>query len=253
MLSPPSSKRRTEGGAAAAADRAAMKPFILIVEDEQALVTLLRYNFEAAGYEVATALDGDEALMAIAERRPDLIVLDWMLPSISGLEVCRQIRRKPETRDVPVIMLTARGEEADRVRGLDSGADDYVTKPFSPTELVARVRAVLRRSRPSTAEEALDYSGIHMDLAAHRVTRNGRPIHLGPTEFRLLRHFLEHPGRVFAREQLLDSVWGHDVYVEPRTVDVHIRRLRKAINGDGEPDVIRTVRSAGYALDVNEP
>jgi len=230
-----------------------MKPFILIVEDEQALVTLLRYNFEAAGYEVATALDGDEALMAIAERRPDLIVLDWMLPSISGLEVCRQIRRKPETRDVPVIMLTARGEEADRVRGLDSGADDYVTKPFSPTELVARVRAVLRRSRPSTAEEALDYSGIHMDLAAHRVTRNGRPIHLGPTEFRLLRHFLEHPGRVFAREQLLDAVWGHDVYVEPRTVDVHIRRLRKAINGDGEPDVIRTVRSAGYALDANEP
>jgi two-component system, OmpR family, phosphate regulon response regulator PhoB len=229
-----------------------MKPFILIVEDEQALVTLLRYNFEAAGYEVATALDGDEALMAIAERRPDLIVLDWMLPSISGLEVCRQVRRKTETRDVPVIILTARGEEADRVRGLDSGADDYVTKPFSPTELVARVRAVLRRARPSTAEEALDYSGIHMDLAAHRVARNGRPIHLGPTEFRLLRHFLEHPGRVFAREQLLDAVWGHDVYVEPRTVDVHIRRLRKAINGEGEPDVIRTVRSAGYALDVNE-
>jgi two-component system phosphate regulon response regulator PhoB len=253
MLSPPSSKRRTESPAAAAADRAAMKPFILIVEDEQALVTLLRYNFEAAGYEVATALDGDEALMAIAERRPDLIVLDWMLPSISGLEVCRQVRRKAETRDVPVIMLTARGEEADRVRGLDSGADDYVTKPFSPTELVARVRAVLRRARPSTAEEALDYSGIHMDLAAHRVTRNGRAIHLGPTEFRLLRHFLEHPGRVFAREQLLDAVWGHDVYVEPRTVDVHIRRLRKAINGDNEPDVIRTVRSAGYALDVNEP
>src|SRR5690349_19298311 len=253
MLSPPSSKRRTETPATAAADRAAMKPFILIVEDEQALVTLLRYNFEAAGYEVATALDGDEALVAIAERRPDLIVLDWMLPSISGLEVCRQIRRKPETRDVPVIMLTARGEEADRVRGLDSGADDYVTKPFSPTELVARVRAVLRRSRPSTAEEALDYAGIHMDLAAHRVTRNGRAIHLGPTEFRLLRHFLEHPGRVFAREQLLDAVWGHDVYVEPRTVDVHIRRLRKAINGPDEPDVIRTVRSAGYALDVSEP
>ena len=251
MLSPPSSKRRTESPAAA--DRAAMKPLILIVEDEQALVTLLRYNFEAAGYAVATALDGDEALMAIAERRPDLIVLDWMLPSISGLEVCRQIRRKPETRDVPVIMLTARGEEADRVRGLDSGADDYVTKPFSPAELVARVRAVLRRARPSTAEDALAHAGIHMDLAAHRVTRNGRAIHLGPTEFRLLRHFLEHPGRVFAREQLLDAVWGHDVYVEPRTVDVHIRRLRKAINGEGEPDVIRTVRSAGYALDLSEP
>ncbi len=252
MLSPPPSKRRTEGTAAVAAERAAMKPLILIVEDEQALVTLLRYNFEAAGYEVATALDGDEALMAVAERRPDLIVLDWMLPSISGLEVCRQIRRKAETRDVPVIMLTARGEEADRVRGLDSGADDYVTKPFSPTELVARVRAVLRRARPSTAEEALDYAGIHMDLAAHRVTRNGRPVHLGPTEFRLLRHFMEHPGRVFAREQLLDAVWGHDVYVEPRTVDVHIRRLRKAINAEGEADVIRTVRSAGYALDAGE-
>jgi two-component system phosphate regulon response regulator PhoB len=252
MLSPPSSKRRTETPAAGA-DRAAMKPLILIVEDEQALVTLLRYNFEAAGYEVATALDGDEALLSVSERRPDLIVLDWMLPSVSGLEVCRQLRRKAETRDVPVIMLTARGEEADRVRGLDSGADDYVTKPFSPTELVARVRAVLRRSRPSTAEEVLAYAGIQMDLAAHRVTRNNRAVHLGPTEFRLLRHFLEHPGRVFAREQLLDSVWGHDVYVEPRTVDVHIRRLRKAINGEGEPDVIRTVRSAGYALDVSEP
>ena len=252
MLSPPSSKRRTESPAAVA-ERAAMKPLVLIVEDEHALVTLLRYNFEAAGYEVATALDGDEALLAVSERRPDLIVLDWMLPSISGLEVCRQLRRKPETRDVPVIMLTARGEEADRVRGLDSGADDYVTKPFSPTELVARVRAVLRRSRPSTAEEVLSYAGIHMDLAAHRVTRNTRAIHLGPTEFRLLRHFLEHPGRVFAREQLLDAVWGHDVYVEPRTVDVHIRRLRKAINGPDELDVIRTVRSAGYALDVNEP
>jgi len=234
------------------ADRALVKPLVLVVEDEHALVTLLRYNFEAAGYEVATALDGEEALLAISERRPDIIVLDWMLPSISGLEVCRQIRRKPETRDVPVIMLTARGEEADRVRGLDSGADDYVTKPFSPTELVARVRAVLRRSRPSTAEEMLSFAGLAMDLAAHRVTRNGRPIHLGPTEFRLLRHFMEHPGRVFAREQLLDAVWGHDVYVEPRTVDVHIRRLRKAINGDGEPDVIRTVRSAGYALDSNE-
>jgi len=252
MLSPPSSKPRTDRPPAVPADRTLLKPLVLIVEDEQALVTLLRYNFEAAGYEVATALDGEEALLAVSERRPDLIVLDWMLPSISGLEVCRQIRRKPETRDVPVIMLTARGEEGDRVRGLDSGADDYVTKPFSPTELVARVRAVLRRSRPSTAEEMLSYAGLAMDLAAHRVTRNGRAIHLGPTEFRLLRHFMEHPGRVFAREQLLDSVWGHDVYVEPRTVDVHIRRLRKAINGEGEADVIRTVRSAGYALDAND-
>ena len=248
MLSPPSSKRRTEGSAAAAADRTAMKPLVLIVEDEQALVTLLRYNFEAAGYEVATALDRDEALMAIAERRPDLIVLDWMLPSISGLEVCRQIRRKAETRDVPVIMLTARGEEADRVRGLDSGADDYVTKPFSPTELVARVRAVLRRSRPSTAEEMLAYAGIVMDLAAHRVMRNARAIHLGPTEFRLLEFLMKTPGRVFSREQLLDGVWGHDVYVDERTVDVPIGRLRRALNRGRGRDPIRTVRGAGYAL-----
>ncbi len=250
MLSRTTSRSSGETGVEPAAPRAGLKPLILIVEDEQPLVTLLRYNFEAAGYEVVAALDGDEALIAVAERRPDLVLLDWMLPSVSGLEVCRRLRRRPETRDVPIIMLTARGEEGDRVRGLDSGADDYVTKPFSPAELVARVRAVLRRARPATAGEVLAYADLTMDLAAHRVTRNGRIIHLGPTEFRLLRHLMEQPSRVFSREQLLDAVWGHDVYVEARTVDVHIRRLRKAINAGDEADLIRTVRSAGYSIDA---
>jgi len=177
------------------------------------------------------------------------VVLDWMLPLMSGLEACRQIRRRPETRNLPIIMLTARGEEADRIRGLEGGADDYLTKPFSPRELVARVRAVLRRASPEPVDEKLAFGDIHMDLAAHRVTRGGRHIHLGPTEFRLLRYLLEHPGRVFSREQLLDAVWGSDVYVEPRTVDVHIRRLRRALNEGQNADPIRTVRSAGYALD----
>ena len=227
-----------------------MKPYVLIVEDEEAIVTLLRYNLEEAGFEVAAATDGEEALLLIGERKPELILLDWMLPSVSGLEVCRQIRRRPDTRDTPIILLTAKSEEGDRIRGLDSGADDYITKPFSPAEVVARVRAVMRRSRPSLSEESIAYEDVVMDLAAHRVSRSGRPIHLGPTEFRLLRYFMEHPGRVFSREQLLDAVWGHDVYVEPRTVDVHIRRLRKALNGDAYKDLIRTVRSAGYALDA---
>lgn len=225
---------------------------ILIVDDETAIRQMLSFALAGDGYACSEAGDIDEAQQAVATRRPDLILLDWMLPGISGVDYARRLKRDPRTGDIPIILLTAKGEEADKVKGLDSGADDYVTKPFSPAELVARVRAVLRRARPSTAEEALDYAGIRMDLAAHRVARNGRAIHLGPTEFRLLRHFLEHPGRVFAREQLLDAVWGHDVYVEPRTVDVHIRRLRKAINAEGEPDVIRTVRSAGYALDVDE-
>jgi two-component system phosphate regulon response regulator PhoB len=237
-------------GAAATTGTPHVKPLVLIVEDEPALVTLLQYNFESSGFAVAAAGDGEDALVQIAERRPDLVVLDWMLPAVSGIEVCRQIRRKPETRDLPIVMLTARGEEGDRVRGLESGADDYVTKPFSPAELIARVRAVLRRTRPALTQEVLAYADLAMDLATHRVTRGGRSVHLGPTEFRLLRHFLEHPSRVFAREQLLDAVWGHDVYVEPRTVDVHIRRLRKAVNAPGEPDLIRTVRSAGYALDA---
>jgi two-component system phosphate regulon response regulator PhoB len=226
-----------------------MKPHCLIIEDEAALVELLRYNFEQESFRVSTAADGEEALIAVSEDPPDIVILDWMLPLMSGLDVCRQLRRRPETRAIPIIMLTARGEEGDRIRGLNSGADDYITKPFSPRELVARVRAVLRRSRPALAEERLAFSDIVMDLAAHRVMRASRHIHLGPTEFRLLRYLLEHPGRVFSREQLLDAVWGSDVYVEPRTVDVHIRRLRRALNAGTDSDPIRTVRSAGYALD----
>ena len=229
---------------------AALKPLILVVEDEADLVTLLSYNLEREGFRVITAGDGEEALLQADERSPHLILLDWMLPLMSGLEVCRQLRRNPKTRETPVIMLTARGEEADKVRGLNSGADDYLSKPFSPTELVARIRAVLRRASPGLAEELLRFSDISMDLAAHRVRRGGRDSQLGPKEFALLRHFMQHPGRVFSREQLLDIVWGHDVYVELRTVDVHIRRLRKALNETEEQDVIRTVRSAGYALDT---
>ena len=228
------------------------QPTILVVEDEAPLVTLLRYNLEREGFAVLEAPDGDEALLQAREQKPDLILLDWMLPLVSGIEVCRQLRRHPETRAIPIIMLTARGEEGDKLRGLDSGADDYVTKPFSPSELIARIRAVLRRARPAPADEVLRYGDVIMDLAAHRVRRNGRELHLGPTEFRLLRFFLENPGRVFTREQLLDRVWGRDIYVEPRTVDVHIRRLRKAINGPKERDLIRTVRSAGYALDAEK-
>ena len=224
------------------------KPHVLIVEDEAALVTMLRYNLESEGYRVSEAVDGEEAILLVIEEPPDLILLDWMLPSLSGIEVCRRIRRNESARDVPIIMLTARGEDSDRVRGLDSGADDYITKPFSPRELMARVRAVLRRSQPSD-HERLVYGDIEMDLARHRVQRGGRDLHLGPTEYRLLRHFLESPGRVFSREQLLDAVWGRDVYVEARTVDVHIRRLRKTLNEGGLPDLIRTVRSAGYAVD----
>ena len=226
-----------------------MSARILIVEDEEPLTMLLRYNLEAEGYDVDTASRGDEADTRLKEKAPDLVVLDWMLPGLSGIELCRRLRARPETRALPIIMLTARGEEGDRVRGLDAGADDYVSKPFSPTELVARIRAVLRRIRPALADEALSYADIVMDLVAHRVSRGGKPIHLGPTEFRLLRQFMEHPGRVFSREQLLDAVWGKDVYVEARTVDVHIRRLRIALNGGNHADRIRTVRAAGYALD----
>jgi len=227
----------------------ALKPLVLVVEDEADIVTLLKYNLEKEGFRVNAATDGEEALLLAGEQTPNIVLLDWMLPLMSGLEVCRQMRRNSKMRDIPIIMLTARGEEADRVRGLNSGADDYITKPFSPTELVARMRAVLRRSAPGMTDETLQFADVTMDLAAHRVRRNGRDVHLGPTEFRLLRHFMQHPGRVFSREQLLDVVWGHDVYVEPRTVDVHIRRLRKAMNEETEMDLIRTVRSAGYALD----
>lgn len=227
----------------------AVKPLVLIVEDEAPLVMMLRYNLEREGFTVEEAVDGEEALLRVAERQPDVMLLDWMLPRVSGLEVCRQIRRAPSTRTLPVIMLTARGEEGDRIRGLDSGADDYVVKPFSPSELVARLRAVIRRAQPGAAEDVLRYADVEMDLTAHRVSRAGKPIHLGPTEFRVLRHFLQHPRRVFSREQLLDRVWGPDAELEIRTIDVHIRRLRKALNSPGSSDLLRTVRSFGYALD----
>jgi two-component system phosphate regulon response regulator PhoB len=227
------------------------RPRILLVEDDPALVELLVYHFKRAEFDVQVTADGEEALMIVREKTPDVVILDWMIEGTSGLEVCRRLRRLPETANVPIIMLTARGEEADRIRGLETGADDYVTKPFSPRELIARVGAVLRRVRPALAGEQLSYAGLEMDIVGHKVRRNGEVVALGPTEFRLLRHFLEHPGRVFSRERLLDSVWGHDSDIELRTVDVHIRRLRKAINAEGQPDIIRTVRSAGYALDAD--
>ena len=222
---------------------------LLLVEDDPALADLLKWHFEREDFHVAHTPDGDEALLLAAETPPDIILLDWMIEGISGLEVCRRVRRAPETQNVPIIMLTGRGEEADRVRGLETGADDYVTKPFSPRELVARVRAVLRRVRPALAGEQLKFADLEMDIVSHKVKRGGKTISLGPTEFRLLRHFLEHPGRVFSRARLLDSVWGRDRDIELRTVDVHIRRLRQAINTGGRPELIRTVRSAGYALD----
>lgn len=225
---------------------------ILLVEDDRSLVELLSFHLRRAEFDVETTADGEEALLLARESPPDLVILDWMIEGISGLEVCRRLRRLPETANVPIIMLTARGEEADRIRGLETGADDYVTKPFSPRELIARVGAVLRRIRPALAGENLSFGGIEMDLMAHKVRRDGKSISLGPTEFRLLRHFLEHPRHVFSRERLLDSVWGHDSEIELRTVDVHIRRLRGAINVDGKPDLIRTVRAAGYALDDPE-
>ncbi len=224
------------------------KSRILVVEDEPALVELLIYNLEKGGYAVRVARDGEEAALAIEEEKPDLLVLDWMLPYVSGIEICRRLRRNTATRDLPIIMLTARSEETDRIRGLEAGADDYVVKPFSPAELVARVGALLRRAQASGHDEVLTHGDVEMDLAAHRVTRNGETVALGPTEYRLLHYFLSHPGRVFSREQLMNAVWGYDSYIEPRTVDVHIRRLRKALNQGKQTDLIRTVRSAGYAL-----
>jgi two-component system phosphate regulon response regulator PhoB len=230
-----------------------MKPYVLIVEDEAPLQQLLAYNLERAGFSVGQAYDGDEAQTMMAERTPDLVVLDWMLPFVSGLELCRQLRRKPATAHLPIIMLTARGEEPDRLRGLDTGADDYVTKPFSVDELIARIRAVLRRVRPAFADEVLTFKDLSMDLVGHRIWRGPREVHLSPTEFRLLRQLLESPGRVFARDQLLDLVWGRDQEVELRTVDATIRRLRRALNAGGEEDLLRTVRAAGYAIDRTEP
>ena len=220
---------------------------ILVVEDEDALCTLLEYNLEAEGFAPTVVRDGDEALLRLREDEFDLAILDWMLPGTSGIEICRQIRARAETRTLPVIMLTARGEEADRVRGLDTGADDYVTKPFSVSELLARIRAILRRG--GEADTALHAGDISLDAETRRVHRDGREVHLGPTEFRLLETLMRRPGRVYSREQLLDLVWGRDVYVEARTVDVHVGRLRKALNRSGETDPLRTVRAAGYAFD----
>ncbi|MEN8888515.1 MAG: phosphate regulon transcriptional regulator PhoB [Celeribacter marinus] len=224
------------------------KPRVLVVEDEPAQREVLAYNLEAEGYLVIRAQDGDEALLLVDEDQPDVIVLDWMLPGVSGIEICRRLKMRAETRAIPVIMLSARGEEVDRVRGLETGADDYVVKPYSLVELMARVRTQLRRVRPAAAGEMLEFSDISLDAETHRVTRGGNGLKLGPTEFRLLSTFMEKPGRVWSREQLLDRVWGRDIYVDTRTVDVHIGRLRKALCQFGGDDPLRTVRGAGYAL-----
>ncbi len=228
------------------------KPALLLVEDDRALADLLMWHFDREGYDIVRTADGDEALLLAEERTPDLVILDWMIEGVSGIEVCRRLRRRPATAHVPIIMLTARGEESDRIRGLETGADDYVTKPFSPRELIARVGAVLRRVRPALAGEQLAYRDIEMDVGAHRVRRGGSAIQLGPTEFRLLRHLMENPGRVFSRERLLDAVWPRDSEIDVRTVDVHVRRLRMALNEGGQRDVVRTVRSAGYSLDAGD-
>ncbi len=226
-----------------------ISPQITVVEDEEALSVLLRYNLEAEGYEVDTILRGDDAELVLQERLPDLLILDWMLPGLSGIELCRRLRVRPETEKLPIILLTARGEESERVRGLSTGADDYVVKPFSTPELMARVRALLRRAKPETISSVLKAGDIELDRETHRVYRKGREIKLGPTEFRLLEFFMSSPTRVFSRSQLLDGVWGHDIYVDERTVDVHVGRLRKALNLANMRDVIRTVRGAGYSLE----
>jgi len=226
-----------------------ISPQITVVEDEEALSVLLRYNLEAEGYEVDTILRGDDAEIVLQERLPDLLILDWMLPGLSGIELCRRLRVRPETEKLPIILLTARGEESERVRGLSTGADDYVVKPFSTPELMARVRALLRRAKPETISSVLKTGDIELDRETHRVYRRGREIKLGPTEFRLLEFFMSSPTRVFSRSQLLDGVWGHDIYVDERTVDVHVGRLRKALNLANMRDVIRTVRGAGYSLE----
>jgi two-component system phosphate regulon response regulator PhoB len=224
------------------------RPTVLVVEDEPAQREVLAYNLEAEGFAVARAESGDEALLLVREDAPDIIVLDWMLPGVSGIEVCRQVKSQAATRSIPVIMLSARSEEVDRVRGLETGADDYVIKPYSVVELMARVRSQLRRTRPAAVGERLEYEDIVLDAETHRVTRGGRELKLGPTEFRLLTTFMEKPGRVWSREQLLDRVWGRDIYVDTRTVDVHIGRLRKALCQYQGADPVRTVRGAGYAL-----
>lgn len=228
----------------------AFAPRIAVVEDEEALSVLLRYNLEAEGYQVDTILRGDEAEIVLREKVPDLLILDWMLPGLSGIELCRRLRARAETERLPIIMLTARGEESERVRGLATGADDYVVKPFSTPELLARVKAMLRRAKPETIASVLKVGDIELDREAHRVHRANREIRLGPTEFRLLEFLMQSPGRVFSRSQLLDGVWGEDIYVDDRTVDVHIGRLRKAVNPGRMRDLIRTVRGAGYSLEV---
>ena len=225
------------------------QPLILIVEDEPPQAEILRYNLGKEGYQVRLAENGEEGLQLAQEEGPDLIILDWMMPEMSGIEVCRALRSDKTLKNVPIIMLTARGEEPDRIKGLNTGADDYVVKPFSPAELIARVRALLRRSRPAIEDEVLEYEGVVVNLATHKVLRDGQPVKLRATEFKLLCTLMERPGRVFSRERLLDLVWGRDIYVETRTVDVHIRRLRKALNADSAPDLVRTVRGAGYAVD----
>jgi len=222
---------------------------VLIVEDEEPLSLLLRYNLESEGYEVETVARGDDADTRLRESVPDLVVLDWMLPGLSGIELCRRLRTRPETKSLPIIMLTARGEESERVRGLSTGADDYITKPFSVPELVARIRALLRRSRPERLADVLTLGEIELDRVKKRVSRSGRDVDLGPTEFRLLEFLMERPGRVFTREQLLDGVWGSEVYIDERTVDVHVGRLRKALNRGRDGDPIRTVRGSGYSID----
>lgn len=227
----------------------ASEPLVLIVEDEPAQLKVLTYNLAAEGFRLAHAGDGEEALLLMDELRPDLVILDWMLPNVSGLEVCRRLKARAGTRTIPVIMLTARGEEADRVRGLETGADDYVTKPYSVNELVARVRAMLRRTRPGSIGGTLEFADIRLDAGQHKVTQDGKAVKLGPIEFRLLATLMERPGRVWSREQLLDRVWGRDIDVNPRTVDVHVGRLRKALHRNGARDHIRTVRGAGYSLD----
>lgn len=226
-----------------------MNARITIVEDEEALALLLRYNLEMANYAVETISRGDEADIRLREAPPDLVILDWMLPGLSGIEICRRLRARTETKSLPVIMLTARSEESERIRGLTTGADDYMVKPFSVSELIARVGALLRRASPERVANMLTYGDITVDREKKRVSRGGRPIELGPTEYRLLEFFMERPGRVFSREQLLDNVWGSEKYIDERTVDVHIGRLRKALIGNNEPDPIRTVRGSGYALD----
>jgi two-component system phosphate regulon response regulator PhoB len=222
---------------------------ILVVEDEEALATLLRYNLEAEGYEVDSVARGDEADTRIKEAVPDLVILDWMLPGVSGIELCRRLRARGETGHTPIIMLTARGEESERVRGLATGADDYIVKPFSVPELLARVRGLLRRSRPERVANVLRFADVRLDRDTHRVFHGERLIELGPTEFRLLEFLMQNPGRVYSREQLLDGVWGRDIYIDERTVDVHVGRLRKQLKDAGAADLIRTVRGAGYALD----